>query len=378
MVYPGRFGERAPALRGIADDWSAVPMGTWNLASAPQTLRGRMLRLWREGRIGFGPDTGEAFARLVDRWRVDVIHTNTVIIDAAARFAERAHVPHSWHIRERIGDDGFIRFAEPPEQVARRIAELSATVPVISEYVREVFARAGVGASTRLVHDGLDVASVCDPGAQARAEALRGRWGVPPGAPVVGMVGGLATPVKRHDVFLRAAARIAADRPDARFVVAGVTPVARARVRTGEDDYAARVMALVEEHGLAERTIFTGFVDDMPAVWAAMDIYVHACEVEGFSRAILEAMAAAVPVVAVASGGNPEAIRDAETGWLFPAGNDGDCAETVVRLLADPALARVTGKRAAREIAERFTPEAHYRMMESIFAETAARTEEVS
>ena len=81
----------------------------------------------------------------------------------------------------------------------------------------------------------------------------------------------------------------------------------------------------------------------MPALLALADVVVHPSTEEGFSNAILEAMAAGKPVVAARVGGNPEAVVDGETGLLVPLGDAEALAAATVRLLADPGEARRLG-----------------------------------
>jgi glycosyltransferase involved in cell wall biosynthesis len=131
-------------------------------------------------------------------------------------------------------------------------------------------------------------------------------------------------------------------------------------------------MELAAKSGLKERLVFAGHQYDMPAVWSAMDIYVHLCVVEGFSRAIMEAMATGKPVVAVDAGGNPEAIADEDTGLLIPAEEETQACESALsRLVCSPELRRRLGARAKDAVEEKFSIATHHRAMEKIFIEAA-------
>ena len=102
--------------------------------------------------------------------------------------------------------------------------------------------------------------------------------------------------------------------------------------------------------GLVERAIFLGDRRDIPAVLASMNVAVLTSDSESLSNVILEGMAASLPVVAYNVGGNVELIND-ERGALVSAGNEGEFAIAVLRLLSDANL-RLRQGRTARQFAE--------------------------
>jgi glycosyltransferase involved in cell wall biosynthesis len=119
--------------------------------------------------------------------------------------------------------------------------------------------------------------------------------------------------------------------------------------RSGYDE-TLKDMARTMELGSAVR--FTGFRADIPSVMSELDLVVSASHYESFGRTLVEAMAAARPVVATAVGGVPEIIDDGVTGLLVPPHDPSALASGVARLLSDPALRARMG-RAGREHASR-------------------------
>jgi glycosyltransferase involved in cell wall biosynthesis len=96
---------------------------------------------------------------------------------------------------------------------------------------------------------------------------------------------------------------------------------------------------------------YPGFVDDtaqMALYYSASDIYIHAAKDEVFGKAIAEAMACGLPVVATAVGGIPEVIGDEGAGFLVSPGHSEEMAACVQQLLENPALARSVGEAAAK------------------------------
>ena len=125
----------------------------------------------------------------------------------------------------------------------------------------------------------------------------------------------------------------------------------------GEDDYAASLPAHAARLGVADRTVFTGFVDDVAQVLSDADVFVHASvRAEPFGQVVVEAMGAGLAVVAADAGGPAEVITQGTDGLLFAPG-DVDALAGCLRLLgSDPALRDRLG-RAATQSAARFRPE---------------------
>jgi len=112
-------------------------------------------------------------------------------------------------------------------------------------------------------------------------------------------------PVKDHATLLRAAAVL----PEVHVAIAG----------RGEE--ASRLRALARELGTAGRTHLLGVREDIENLLRAADLFAHPSRSEGLPLAILEAMAAGLPVVATRVGGVAEAVLDDETGYLVPPGD---------------------------------------------------------
>ena len=124
---------------------------------------------------------------------------------------------------------------------------------------------------------------------------------------------------------------------------------------------------------LQARVRFTGFRGDVRSLLAAADVFVHTCESEAFGRAIAEAMAARLPVVAFATGGVPEIVVDGETGYLVPTGDTTAVAVCLSRLARDPHLRSRMGQNGCRRIATLFTAEQTALQVRQIIDEVLAR-----
>lgn len=150
--------------------------------------------------------------------------------------------------------------------------------------------------------------------------------------PVAGIVARLAE-VKNHALLLRAWSRVVRAVPDAVLLLVGngrMEPELRAQAR---------------ELGIEEAVRFMGFRLDIPDILQALDVFVLSSLSEGLSLTLLEAEAAGLPVVATNVGGNPEVVRDGETGFLVPSGAEEPLARALARLLQDASLRARLGER---------------------------------
>jgi glycosyltransferase involved in cell wall biosynthesis len=155
--------------------------------------------------------------------------------------------------------------------------------------------------------------------------------------------------VKGHDVFIKAAAAIVPHFPKVSFSIAGDVL---------EPAYFTELQTLVRDLDLSDRFRFDGGVTDLRQHLAAADIFVLPSRSEGFSNAIVEAMAASLPVVATNVGGNAEAVNDGISGFLVPSEDPGALSAAILRLLSDPSQAGAMGAAGRSLVAERFTVEA--------------------
>ena len=160
--------------------------------------------------------------------------------------------------------------------------------------------------------------------------------------PVIGIAARFA-PVKDHATLLRAFADVVRERPNAKLALAG------------DGETRAAMERLAGELGIAASCRFLGVRRDVPALLASWDVFCLSSLSEGTSVTILEAMATGLPVAATDVGGNPEIVRNGETGFLTPRGDAPALGRAILDLLRDPKRARRFGDAGRTLARERFT-----------------------
>lgn len=274
--------------------------------------------------------------RLVVRWRPDVVH-----------------------LHSRRGADWWgglaARAARVPAVLSRRVDNREARwlaaikyrlcdhVIAISEEIRQVLIAQGV-APGRLtcVRSAVDVAPYLAPVDRA---AMRREFALPDGVLVAGMVAQLI-PRKGHRYLLAALQRLRPQFPQLRVLLFGQGPEA------------AALQAEIAARDLQDVVRLVGFRDDLARWLGGLDLLVHPADLEGLGVAVLQAAAAAVPVVATRAGGLSEAVADGVTGLLVRPGDVDGLADAISRLLADPVLRRRLGYAGRRRVQSEFSVDA--------------------
>lgn len=213
-------------------------------------------------------------------------------------------LPLIWYLRESVEGRTVAR------TVLRRLSPRCNGAIAISRYVERDAAT--YLAATVPVQVSANIVEL-DPGIEDGGTELR----KPPGECWFASIGAL-TPLKGHDVFLRAAAIVHGEEPSTRFLIAGGNQYATEQ-GTG---YGETLRTLARDLGLDGVATFLGHRTDVAALLRQIDVLVQSnTGPEGFGRSVVEAMRAGVPVIASRGWSFPELIEDGRTGWLVPPGD---------------------------------------------------------
>lgn len=277
--------------------------------------------------------------RLVFRLQPDVLHTHTAkagtlgraaafLYNAARPRSRRCLVVHTFHGHVLHGYFGRLG-SLTVRAIERMLGRITDCVFVLSPRQRQDIGeryRIAPAGRIHIVPLGLDL----DP-----LLALSARE---PRNPVVFGFVGRFVPIKDLLLLVEAFARVYREEPGTRLLLAG------------DGELRARVQAGLPAAGIGDAVTFAGWCEDLPALYAAMDVLVLSSRNEGTPVAVIEGMAAGLPVVATAVGGVPDVVTHGATGILVESGSADQMAAAMLRLARDPEERRRLGL-AGREVA---------------------------
>ncbi|MBO0722793.1 MAG: glycosyltransferase family 4 protein, partial [Blastocatellia bacterium] len=181
-------------------------------------------------------------------------------------------------------------------------------------------------------------------------EEARLRLGIrrPLAAGIIGQI----TPLKRQDLFIRAAGKLIKEKKltDAEFLIIGEPGPA-------DEVYASRLRELVGQMDIEEYLRFTGYIDGLASCLPALDVVAVVSQNEGFSLALVEAMAAGCAVIATNAGGMAEIVEDDVTGILIRPDDENALIEGLSELLNDKPRREELGNAAHIDVISRFDRE---------------------
>ncbi len=275
--------------------------------------------------------------RLIRRVRPDVVHTHTAKAGAVGRLAAiLCGVPVIVHTFHGHVLRGYFSPAKTAvyRAIERRLAVRTDRLLTVTDRVRDELLELGVGRPEQYatVPLGFDLAPLLQ--AERRRGELRQELQIGD-APLIGIVARLV-PIKAHEVFLAAAARVHAAVPRARFLI------------VGDGERRQALEQLVDALGLRPATLFLGWRADLDRLYADLDVVVLTSRNEGSPVALIEAMAAGVPVVSTDVGGVADVVEDGASGILAAMDDDAALAAGVLAVLADRDRAAAMGRHGPR------------------------------
>lgn len=298
-----------------------------------QLLRHGIETIIIENKYPYDPVCFRRLIKTIYERNVSVIHSHEFMMNVygalAARVTRRPIIAtihgknYYWEKRRR--------------RTALRVMSYFATRTIaVSEDLKGfIVKRVGINANRiSVIHNGIDISRYNLPKQENKLNIT---------SPIIGTVGNLY-PVKGHIYLLKAAKKIINEFPAATFIFIGK-----------KTEYINELIKESDRLGLEKNVKFLGFREDVPELLSIMDVFAAPSLSEGISLAILQAMAAAKPVVATGIGGTPEIITHGKTGILVPSKDSDMLANNILLLLKNKDLANKLAYSAKEKVRDKFS-----------------------
>jgi glycosyltransferase involved in cell wall biosynthesis len=291
-----------------------------------------------------------ALARLIKEEKIDLVHVNSIKNGEQGLFAARlAGTPCIWHVRN------FVTFTGASKVRIIACKRLKKMIAISEAVKSDLIAKLGITAEKVVrIYNGVDVREYHP---RISGEGFRNELNAS-SLKLIGMVGRIS-PEKGHEVFLHAGKEVLKRYPSVRLIIVGES-------RIGTIGYDGTLLNLVNDLGIQNKVIFTGFRNDIPEVMAALDLVVVPSVAEPFGRVIIEAMAMQKPVIATNSGGAPEILSEGG-GMLVEPGNVEQLRQAISKVLEDEQLASIMGKEGRKIVIERFGIDKNVSQIEKLY-----------
>jgi L-malate glycosyltransferase len=308
--------------------------------------------------------------RAAHRHKAQVVHANSIragIVLALARPRGAATIVH-------------VRDCLPPGRLTsatmRLIAARTTTILANSHYTARSVQAAAPAARVEVIHNPVDLAR-WDPARIDRAGA-RARLGDDVADRLLLGVVAQLTPWKGQDTAIEALRLLREQGRDAHLLIIGSAKFVSRSTRFDNERYLTHLHELVADAGLEQRVSWLGEREDVPELVRALDALLLPSWEEPFGRALIEAMALGVPVIATNVGGPPEIVDEGVEGYLLPPREPAMWAEAIARLADHPEQASAMGEAGRRRVAKQFTLTEHVAAVLALYARASGAVERVS
>lgn len=284
--------------------------------------------------------------KVVKQYAINLIHTNSSVINTGGILSTMMHVPHVWHVREFGQEDfGFIG-AWNYGHIYRFMERHSDRIITISEAVKSKYKKRISADLIRVVYNGVGEENLYEKEQEERNTDT-----------VQFLISGRVSEEKGQEEAVRAVALL---------VERGYQNLHLSIAGPGNTDQLRR---LVEQEHIEDYVSFLGYRTDLHFLRREMDVELVCSLCEGFGRVTAEAMMSSNPVIGSDSGGTPELIKDGESGYLYRQGDERDLADKMSNLLDHTEKIQQMGQCAYQIARERFSSKTNANKIMEIYRE---------
>lgn len=282
--------------------------------------------------------------KIIKKQKIDVIHTNSGVLNTGGILAAMTGIPHVWHIRE-FGQEDFGFFPVwNYERICRFIDSHSTKVVVISQAIAQKFKKMISPEKLEIVYNGVSEKN------KIKKTEVKGN-----GDRIEFLISSRISHEKGQDEAVRAVALL---------LKKGYRNFHLSIAGPGN---AAFLKNMILKEKIDDFVSILGTVEDMPALRRDMDVELVCSLCEGFGRVTVEAMMASNPVIGSDTGATPELVKSGENGYLYRKGQAADLAQKMEIFLKKPEQIRHLGNRAYEWSTKMFTAQQNAKKIERLY-----------
>jgi glycosyltransferase involved in cell wall biosynthesis len=288
-------------------------------------------------RNSFGVFSAKRIADFVKEHQIDIVHAHVARDYIPASIACIAARPAKFVLTRHVMFPlkPFNRFA------LRNLSRAIGVSPGVGERLQDIFPKNKVS----VIPNGIEMTSRTDGKREDMRRSFREFHGISHDALLVGTVGQLIQLKGQRDLVL-AAAEVVREIPQAQFVIVG-------QDNTAEKKFRRELKRLAKVLEIEDRILWLDWADDLPALFAALDVYVSPSHSESFGIATLEAMAAGLPVVATRTDGSRELLKSKEL--LVPFGDPVKLGKRITEVLKSEEIRKALSEELRRRAHENYS-----------------------
>lgn len=277
----------------------------------------------------------EAFRikKLISEKQIDIIHSNSSVINFGALLSKNTGIPHIWHLREYGEEDFGLKRVVSKKRYQKEMNSYATGYIAISKSIKKKFATIVDEEKIFQIYNGVSEKFSLKKDFSNKTDNVKF------------LIAGNYCQEKGQIDVIKAAIELKKQGSE-NFEV----------YLAGSGDF-AETKRLVIENGLEQMVTFCGLVDNMQQLRKTVDVEIVASKCEAFGRVTIEAMRMSNPVIGTNAGGTPELITDGVNGFLYEYGNWVQLAECMKKFIDDDILVSEMGKYACQTTNGKFTPE---------------------
>lgn len=347
VIIPEVGGKLQEALENLECEIKVVPFYRWAEFKNRNPLKWWLKKfLWK---CSYEMKNGEYINELVEyciEKSIEIIHTNSSVVNIGAILSLRTEIPHIWHFREFGQEDFNIYPLVSKNKWLEIISKGHTKIICVSYAVKEKYVKLLANASICTIYNGIDFSYT-----KKYKKKEHDCFNV--------LISGLISEAKGQYIAIRSIIKL---------LDKGYSDINLYLAGRGNSSRLKNICKKYTSH-----FHFLGQVDDMVQLRREMDLELVCSRSEAFGRVTVEAMSCRLPVIGTRSGGTPELIDDNVTGFLFEKENIEELAELIEILFCDRKLASEMGDNAYRSVINTFTEEELYRNIVDVYKEVLCR-----